>query len=76
MALLTRTGDQRWETHDGKYYLYGEYLGGHARVRYSIGEHTPQGDVHIEDVLIHEAGISCLHVVPQWLHDNRAFFKI
>ena len=50
MALLTRTGDQRWETHDGKYYLYGEYLGGHARVRYSIGEHTPQGDMHIEDV--------------------------
>ena len=50
MALLTRTGEQRWETHDGKYYLFGEYLGGHSKVRYSIGKHTQQGDVHIDDV--------------------------
>jgi hypothetical protein len=50
MALLTRTGDQRWETHDGKYYLYGQYTGGNGRVRYSVGKHTPTGDEHIEDV--------------------------
>lgn len=50
MALLTRVGDQRWETQDGVYYLYGEYSGGHSKVRYSIGKHTPQGDEHIEDV--------------------------
>lgn len=50
MALLTRTGDQRWETHDGKYYLYGEYSGGSSLVRYSIGKRTPQGDEHIEDI--------------------------
>ena len=50
MALLTRTGDQRWETHDGIYYLFGEYWGGHSKVRYSIGKRTPQGDEHIEDI--------------------------
>jgi hypothetical protein len=50
MALLTRSGDQRWETHDGRFYLYGEYAGGHGRVRYSIGERTQEGDQHIEDV--------------------------
>jgi hypothetical protein len=50
MALMTRTGDQRWETHDGRFYLYGEYKGGHSKVCYSIGEHTQEGDQHIEDV--------------------------
>ena len=50
MALLTRTGDQRWETHDGKYYLFGEYTGGSSLVRYSIGKRTAQGDEHIEDI--------------------------
>ena len=50
MALLTRAGDQRWETQDGTYYLFGEYLGGHSKVRYSIGKHTPEGDLHIEDI--------------------------
>ena len=51
MALLTRTGEGRWETHDGEYYLYGEYTDRNSRVRYSIGKHTPQGDEHIGDVL-------------------------
>ena len=50
MALLTRTGDQRWETHDGRFYFYGEYKGGHSKVCYSIGERTKEGDQHIEDV--------------------------
>jgi len=51
MALLTRTGDQRWETHNGRFYLFGEYKGGHSKVCYSIGERTEEGDQHIEDVM-------------------------
>lgn len=41
----------RYETKDGKYYMYGEYSGGNSKKRYSIGMHTEQGDQHIEDVL-------------------------
>ncbi len=41
----------RYETKDGKYYMYGEYSGGCSKVRYSIGMHTEEGDKHIEDVL-------------------------
>ena len=41
----------RRETKDGKYYMYGEYVDGNSRVRYSIGKRTEDGDVHIEDVI-------------------------
>lgn len=41
----------RRETKDGKYYMYGEYVDGNSKVRYSIGRCTKQGDEHIEDVL-------------------------
>jgi hypothetical protein len=41
----------RRETKDGKYYMFGEYVDGNSKVRYSIGKCTEQGDEHIEDVL-------------------------
>jgi hypothetical protein len=41
----------RRETKDGKYYMFGEYVDGNSKVRYSIGRCTEQGDEHIEDVL-------------------------
>lgn len=41
----------RYETKDGKFYMYGEYSGGNSKKRYAIGRCTEQGDQHIEDVL-------------------------
>lgn len=49
MAILTNKGGYNWATHDGKYYMVGEYNG--SRVRYRIGKNTEQGSIHIEDVI-------------------------
>ena len=49
MGLITNRGTYNWITHDGKYYMMGDYAG--SKVRYCIGVNTESGSEAIEDVL-------------------------